>query len=591
MNKLFLRLPALLLALTLAACNAVPAVSQSAAPEGTTGKYTPGAYVGAAKGYGGDLKVTVTLGENQIEKIEVAQNQETPGVGAVAIEKLPVAIIANQSLAVDTVAGATISSRALLEAIAVALSSAGVDTAALQIPPEKPQKVQKAEAVEADVVVIGAGGAGMTAALEAKAAGKKVVIIEKTAMAGGNTARATGGMNAAETAVQKALKVEDSVKAFINDTMEGGGKRSDLDLVTAMAGRSADAIDWLDSIGAPLPELTALASASNKRAHRPEGGGPVGRYLVERLAANLEKKGVPVYYNTTATGLVLTDGVVTGVKAESGQASYLFTGKAVIIATGGFGANEAMCAKYRPELRGVTTASAPGVTGDGIVMAQAAGAQLVDIEQIQLHPTVHRATGVALTGDLYRDGAILINQAGERFVNELETSDVVSDAEIAQEGGYAYVLFDQRLCDRSKAAAGYAAQGLAAQGDTIEALAEAIKMPPEALAETLANWNRAVADRKDEAFGREDGLAFKLSRAPFYAVQVAPGVQHTLGGLRINADAEVIGASGGPIPGLYAAGEVTGGVHGGNCLSGNALTDAVVFGRQAGQSAAAYCDQ
>ncbi len=591
MNKLLSLLLVLALALTLVACNTTPASSQPTAPDATTGKYKPGAYEGTAKGYAGDLKVTVTLGDNQIEKIEVAENQETAGVGTVAIDKLPAAVIANQSLAVDAIAGATVTSKALMEAITAALTSAGADINALQTPVEKPAVEKKAETVEADVVVIGAGGAGMVAALEAKAAGKKVVIIEKMAMAGGNTIKATGGMNAAETSVQKALNVEDSVQTFIDDTMKGGYNINNLELVTAMAERSAGAIDWLASIGAPLPELSTSGGATNKRAHRPEGGSAVGSYLVEKLLESIEKNEITIYYNTKATELVLTDGAVTGVKAEGEEADYLFTGKAIIVATGGFGANEEMYTKYKPELKGFVTTNAPGATGDGIAMAEAAGAQLVDIEQIQIHPTVHQETSIMLTEGLRGDGAILVNQSGERFINELKTRDVVSAAEIAQEGGYAYVLFDQGLCDRVKAAAGYVAQGLAAQGDTIEALAEAIKAPPEKLAATLASWNKAVADQKDEAFGRETGMEFDISKGPYYAVQIAPGVHHTMGGLKIDLETQVIGASGEPIPGLFAAGEVTGGIHGGNRLGGNAVADIIVFGRQAGQSAAAYCDK
>ncbi|WMJ82537.1 flavocytochrome c [Oscillospiraceae bacterium LTW-04] len=591
MNKLLSLLLVLALSLTLVACNAAPASSQSDAPAASTGKYTPGTYEGTAKGYGGDLKVTVTLGDNQIEKIEVAENKETAGVGTVAIEKLPAAIIANQSLAVDAVAGATVTSKGLLEAITAALVSAGVDTNTLQTPVEKPAVAKKTETVEADVIVIGAGGAGMAAALEAKAAGKNVVVIEKMAMAGGNTIKATGGMNAVETSVQKTLNVEDSVQSFIDDTMKGGHNVNDLELVTALAERSAGAIDWLDSIGAPLPDLTTLGGSSHKRAHRPEGGAAVGSYLVEKLVANMEKNDISVYYNTKATELVLTDGAVTGVKAEGEEADYLFAGKAIVIATGGFGANEEIYTKYKAELKGFVTTNAPGATGDGIVMAEAVGAQLVDIDQIQIHPTVHQATSIMITEGLRGDGAILVNQSGERFINELETRDVVSAAEIAQEGGYAYLIFDQALCDRVKAAAGYVTKELTVQGDTIEALANEIKVTPETLSATLESWNKAVADQKDEAFGRTTGMEYNISKGPFYAIQIAPGVHHTMGGLKIDVDAEVIGATGEPIPGLFAAGEVTGGIHGGNRLGGNAVADIVVFGRQAGQSAADYCDK
>lgn len=590
MNKLLSLLLALALGLTLAACAATPASSQSAASSEPAGKYAPGTYEGTAKGYGGDLKVTVTLGDNQIEKIEVAENKETEGVGSVAIEKLPTAIITNQSLAVDTIAGATVTSTGLLEAISAALTSAGVDLGTLQTPVEKSAAEKKTETVQADVVVIGAGGAGMVAALEAKAAGKNVVIIEKMAMAGGNTVKATGGMNAAETSVQKAQNVEDSVQSFIDDTMKGGHNVNNLELVTALAERSAGAIDWLDSIGAPLPDLTTLGGSSHKRAHRPEGGGAVGSYLVEKFVSNIEKNNIPVYYNTKATELVLTGGAVTGVKAEGEDTDYLFAGKAIVIATGGFGANEEMYTKYKPELKGFVTTNAPGATGDGLIMAEAVGAQLVDIDQIQIHPTVHQETSIMITEGLRGDGAILVNQSGERFINEMETRDVVSAAEIAQEGGYAYLIFDQALCDRVKAAAGYVTKGLTVQGDTIEALADEIKVSPETLSATLESWNKAVADQKDEAFDRTTGMEYDVSKGPFYAIQIAPGVHHTMGGLKIDVDAEVIGATGDPIPGLFAAGEVTGGIHGDNRLGGNAVADIVIFGRQAGQSAAAYCD-
>ncbi|MFV0496826.1 MAG: flavocytochrome c [Candidatus Fimivivens sp.] len=590
-NKLLSLLLVLALSLASVACNADSPGSQTDVSGTSTGKYTPGTYEGTAKGYGGDIKVTVTLGENQIEKIEVAQNEETVGVGTVAIEKLPAVIIANQSLAVDAVAGATVSSDGLIEAITAALVSAGVDINTLQTPVEKKPADKKTETVEADVVVIGAGGAGMAAALEAKAAGKNVVVIEKMAMAGGNTIKATGGMNAAETSVQKTLGVEDSVQSFIEDTMTGGHEVNDVELVAALAARSASAIDWLDSIGAPLPELTTLGGSSQKRAHRPEGGAAVGSYLVEKLVANMEKNDIALYYNTKATELVLTDGAVTGVKAEGEQADYLFVGKAIVIATGGFGANEELYTKYKAELEGFVTTNAPGATGDGIVMGEAVGAQLVDIDQIQIHPTVHQATSIMITEGLRGDGAILVNRLGERFINELETRDVVSAAEIAQEGGYAYLIFDQALCDRMKAAAGYVAKGLTVQGDTIEALADEIKISPEALSATLENWNKSVSDQKDAAFGRTTGMEYNLSQEPFYAIQVAPGVHHTMGGLKINVAAQVIGASSEPIPGLFAAGEVTGGLHGGNRLGGNAVADIIVFGRQAGQSAAAYCDK
>ncbi|MEG2203959.1 MAG: flavocytochrome c, partial [Oscillospiraceae bacterium] len=373
------------------------------------------------------------------------------------------------------------------------------------------------------------------------------------------------------------------------DTMKGGYDLNNQELVTALAERSAGAIDWLASIGAPLPELTTLGGASNKRAHRPEGGGAVGSYLVEKLGDNLTKAGIEVRLNTKATSVLMKDGAAVGILAESDDAKLTINAKAVVITTGGFGANEALYTSYKPELKGFVTTNAPGATGDGIVMAKEVGAKLVDMEQIQIHPTVHQATSIMITEGLRGDGAILVNQGGLRFFNEMETRDKVSAAEIAQDGSCAYLLFDQALRERVKAVESYAKNKLLLQGDTVAALAAEMKVDAAVLEKTIADWNKAIASGKDEAFGRATGMEYAIEKGPFYAVKVAPGVHHTMGGIAIDTNAEVLSETNAAIPGLFAAGEVTGGIHGGNRLGGNAVADIVIFGRQAGQSAAAYC--
>jgi fumarate reductase flavoprotein subunit len=287
----------------------------------------------------------------------------------------------------------------------------------------------------------------------------------------------------------------------------------------------------------------------------------------------------------------MEDGAVTGVIAEGKTVDYTIRASAVILATGGFGNNEDMIVQYRPDLKGTVTTSAPGITGDGIVMAQAVGADLVDIEQIQLHPTVEQSTSMLITESVRGDGAILVNQEGKRFTNELLTRDVVSAAELAQPGSYAYIIFDQHLRDGLKAIEKYVSTGITVQADTIEGLAELIDVDPATLAETLNNWNQYVADQKDPDFGRESGMDADLSQAPYYAIKIAPGIHHTMGGVKINTATQVIDTNGNPIPGLYAAGEVTGGVHGGNRIGGNAVADIVVFGKIAAESAVAWCEE
>ena len=289
---------------------------------------------------------------------------------------------------------------------------------------------------------------------------------------------------------------------------------------------------------------------------------------------------------TAATELLAdVEGKITGVKAEGPDAVYTINARAVILASGGFGANEDMYTTYRPDLKGTVTTNAPGATGDGIVMAQALGADLVDIEQIQLHPTVEQTTSILITESVRGDGAILVNQGGVRFTNELLTRDAVSAAELAQEGSYAYIIFDQKLRDNLKAIEKYVKSGITVQADTIEGLAEQLNIDPATLATTLADWNEIVKNQRDTQFGRTTGMKEDLTTPPYYAIKIAPGIHHTMGGVKINTATEVINTEGAAIPGLFAAGEVCGGVHGGNRLGGNAVADIVIFGRIAAETA------
>ncbi len=593
MKKLTVFLMAFVLAFTLIGCSGKnsdtkPADNQSADTT-ETARFKAGTYEGTAKGLGGDVVATVVLSDNKIEEITVVGDKETEGIGTAAIETLPGLIVEKQSTQVDAVSGATVTSNAIIEAVTVALESAGVDVASL-IPAETANSTgeKSEETIDVDVVVVGAGGAGMTAAIELKTAGVNVIIVEKMPMVGGNTVKSSGGMNAAETKVQERLGIEDSVETFIEDTMEGGHNLNNRELVTVLAKNSSDAIDWLDAIGAPLPEVSFSGGATNKRIHRPAGGGDVGVYLVEHFTQNLEKLGVEVMLNTKATEIITSDGAVTGIKAESSDTDYTINAKAVVLATGGFGANEEMYTKYRPELKGYVTTNAPGATGDGILMAEAVGANLVDIEQIQIHPTVEQTTSILITESVRGGGAILVNQDGKRFTNELLTRDVVSAAINEQEGSFAYIIFDQYLRDNLAAVETYVESGITVEADSIEELAAKIDLEPAVLAETLNTWNKAVADKNDAEFARETGMDNDISKGPFYAIKIAPGVHHTMGGVEINTGAEVINTDGAAIAGLFAAGEVTGGIHGGNRIGGNAVADIVVFGRVAAASALKY---
>ena len=564
----------------------------AAGPKAADGNlFIPGTYTETGTGFGGEITVTTTVSENKIEDVQITGDHETENIGTFAVQMLGERILAAQSPNVDALTGATVTSNAILGAFKKTLTAAGADMSAFAPAEDKGKALKKYEDLTTDIVIIGAGGAGMTAAINATQAGKDVILVEMMPYAGGNTTKATGGMNAAETHYQKEQGIEDSVEQFVEDTMKGGHDINDRDLVTIMAENSAAGIDWLDSIGAPLPKISFSGGATNQRIHAPEDGSGVGAYLVTALLKKMDELGIKVMYNTKATDLLSLEGTVNGVMAESDDTYYTIHSKAVILATGGFGNNQEMIVRYRDDLEGTVTTGAPGIMGDGIVMAQAVGADLVDIDQIQLHPTVEQKTSMLITESVRGDGAILVNQDGKRFTDELLTRDKVSAAELAQPGSYAYIIFDQKLREGLKATEKYISTGITVQGDTIEDLAAQIDVDPATLAETLANWNKCVADKNDAEFGRTTGMDNDLSTPPYYAIKIAPGIHHTMGGVHIDTGAHVIDLNGKVIPGLFAAGEVVGGVHGGNRLGGNAVADIVVFGRISSASAVEWCNE
>ena len=548
---------------------------------------------GTGQGIDGNVVVEIEADANTIYSVTVLEQNETPGIGSVAVEKLPDAIVAANSIAVDGISGATVTSTAIKTAITEALTSAGIDPAPFEVAPEAAAAAEKTPVtLDCDVVIVGAGGAGLTAAVRATQEGAKVLVLEKMPMVGGNSLKASGGMNCADTKFQEAAGSTDSgVEEFIEDTMNGGHQLNDRALVTTLAENSAEAVEWLESIGAPLPKVAATGGTTHKYLHSPEDGSPVGSYLVAKLSEEAEKQGIEIMLNTTATEILMQDGAAVGVKAEDSAHDYTVNAKAVILASGGFGANFDLMCSFNPSLANAVTTNHPGATGDGIMMAEAVGAATVDMDQIQLHPTVYQATSMLVSEKMRSLGAILVNQEGKRFCNDLSTRDAVSAAELQQTGGYAYIIFDQNLVDHNKSAQEYINKGMAAQGASYEELAVNMGLEGDAVqnfVETMDVWNKAVASGVDEEFGRNNGMDDDLSTAPFYAIQIAPGIHHTMGGIKIDTDAEVISTDGSVIPGLFAAGETTGGVHGGNRIGGNAVCDFVVFGRIAGLNAADY---
>jgi len=639
MKKLFALLSAMALTAALVGCGSGNTAGAA------DGAGVSGTFTGEAVGQGGannPVKVTLTLQDSTIVNCEAEGPGETEGIGTKALESMPGAIATTGSIAVDTVSGATVTSNAILGAAAAALESAGLDPEAYKTPAGAGNTDASGEAVtkDCDLVVVGAGGAGMTAAIIASDAGNKVIIVESQSMVGGNSVRSTGGMNAAKTVyqdtnefgeeagVEKTLKSAasysgenaetiaelaatvqkqwdayqanptgyfDSVELFELDTMIGGKGLNNPELVKTLAEQSEAAIDWLDEIGAELHNVGAFGGASVKRIHRPvnaEGKTvSVGAYTIPILEKNLNDRGIEVLFNTTANKIIMDGGKAVGIEGENaGGGKVTINAKAVVIATGGFGANNDMVvAQNHPELKGYITTNAAGILGQGIEMGVEAGAATVDMDQIQLHPTVHVAddgSANLITEGLRGDGAILVNAEGLRFYDEVSTRDKVSDAENNQTGGYAWLIVDQKMYDASAVIQGYVSKGWTVTGETAEELAKQMDMDGAVLTETIEKWNSYVAAKEDPEFGRTS-FAEQLE-GPFYALTVQPGIHHTMGGLAISPAAEVLSESGDAIPGLFAAGEVTGGVHGANRLGGNAVADFIVFGKIAGETAAAY---
>lgn len=439
-----------------------------------------------------------------------------------------------------------------------------------------------------DVIIVGGGGAGMAAAIQAKESGAEPVILEKMPIAGGNTLKSSAGMNASETKFQETQGVEDTNDKFFEETLAGGGGTNDQELLRYFVDHSAEAIDWLDSMGITLDNLTTTGGMSVTRTHRPTDGSAVGEYLVDGLLRNVYEREIPLFVNADVVKINETDGTVDGVVVEMDGEEKTISSKAVVVTTGGFGANMDMVVENKPELEGYVTTNQAGSTGDGIKMIEALGGQTVDMDQIQIHPTVDQTKSLLITEAVRGEGAILVNQEGQRFFNEMETRDKVSAAIIALPEQAAYLVFDSGVKERVKAIDFYEKQGLTKSADSIEALAEEIGVPAENLTATLDTWNQAVADKKDEEFGRETAMDNDLSAGPFYAIAIAPGIHHTMGGVKINTNTEVINTEDAIIPGLYAAGEVTGGLHGNNRIGGNAVADIMIFGRQAGTQSAAF---
>lgn len=553
---------------------------------------------GTGVGKHGDMTVAVTFDNGRIQAIEIVKEAENPVLAKKVYTDLKAAVIASNSADLDAISGATFSSKGFLDAVKDAAKKAGVTLSKADAKAIK-KVVKNIPAVSNyDVVVIGAGGAGFSAAIEAKNAGANVVLLEKMPAVGGNSLISGAEMNAARNWVQPKLGIlDDSAERHAADTFKGGDKKGDMKVINVMTANALDAAKWCrDYLGVRFEDdnLFFFGGHSRKRALIPVGH--TGTEFIAKFQAKADELGIPVITDMKAEELIKDKtGRVVGVKATSHGATYTFNAKGgVVLATGGFGANKAMVKKYNPKIdERFKTTDAPGTTGEALYMAKRAGAQLVNMGYIQTYPICDPISGVIeLIADSRFDGAIMLNQEGKRFVEELKRRDVLSEAILKQTGNYCWVLWNDNIGKISNTVKehpteyeAFTKQGIMATCPDLKCIADFTKMPLKQLESTVKRVSSMAGKGNDKDFHHRGGL-MDMSEGQYYVIKAVPSTHHTMGGVRINEKAQALTAKGQVIPGLWAAGEVTGVTHGTNRLGGNAYTDIIVFGRIAGEAAA-----
>ena len=550
-----------------------------------------GTFEGKARGHNGEVVLDVSFENSKIKKVTLKESVETDDVGKIAIEKL-LEKVNSGNYNLDEITGATYSSKAFINALADAIQKAGLDYKKILNNNLKLNEKYEVKEINVDVVVVGSGGAGLISAIKAKEAGANVVVLEKLPLIGGNTLISGAEYAAPMNWLQEKDNISDSIELFKKDVEKAGG---DKELIDVLAKNALDGAKWLkDDIKVEwTDELMFFGGHSVKRSLIPKGQS--GKELINKLHAKTEELGIEILTETNAYELIVKDNVVTGVKAKTKNGELIVNAKSVILATGGFGANKKMLNDNDKEIDDkILSTNSPGSTGDGIKMAQKIGADVVDLDKIQLYPVCDVETGKLLyTGDTRLvGGAILVNKEGNRFVEELGTRREISLGIKSQTDSIAYQIWDEDSMQKSKILPTHEIEynnliegKKLCKVNSIDEMAEFFGIDKNNLKETIKKFNEDSENGKDTLFNLRR-LGFKIEKAPFYCLKAVPAVHHTMGGLRINKDANVLNKNGNIIKGLYAAGETTGGIHGNNRLGSVSITDITVFGIIAGINAA-----
>ncbi len=559
---------------------------------------TPGTYTAEAEGFHGTIKLEVMVDAEAITGIEVVEHSETAGIGEAALPVLVESVLEHQTTGVDSVAGATVTSEAFKAALTDALTQAGADMDKMSQPVEADEL--EAVTMEADVVVVGAGAAGLSAGLKAVQDGKNVIILEKMGVIGGASAMAGSGTMATGSTWQKEDGYEDSPEQLVEDMMENGHNKNDRATVELFANTIGEAFDWLvDENGAAVPYQR---SGEPTRSYSGVGrGAGVCQSLCDKFLA----EGGTLLLNTPATALIINDGAVTGVMAEGEGKAYTINAKAVVLASGGYGANDEL---VPDEYKAFVYAGHAGAEGDAIAMVEPLDADLINMDLINTQPnSMILPSGLGQycnpgVSRAYAAGGFMVNQDGERFFNEQANAWDLMQAMKANDAQY--LIMDQAAFDGFNAgmtgskiytmedvetwlADDYEGQPVMKTAATLEELADKLGIPADALSASAQAFNEAAASGSADEFGRTPAAA-QSEEGPYYALEMHIRYYASLGGLHINDGMQVLNTQQEAIPGLYAAGEVVGGLEGDVYMGGTLFGWAIASGYEAGIAAAAY---
>lgn len=561
--------------------------------------FTAGTYEATGNGRNGDIIVKATFSTDRLESIEV-EHSESRNIGSAAIDILKEKFVDAQSLNFDAVTGATLTSMVFTQAVADCVDAAGGDSRAMV---KAETGVEPAAEIdeECDVCVVGSGGAAFAAAVTAAEAGKKVVMLEKMDIYGGNTNAGEGTLNAPDPERQTPMGIEDSVDLFYEQTFVGGDETGDPELVRTLAENALDAVHWMEDHGLVYEDevFTAIGGLWC-RGHAPlveKKGEQGGSYYISHLKESADKTGNVTLYTDAKAEEIIKEGDkvvgVSGTRPSSGAAVRVLA-KSVVLATGGYGQNTDLAMEYDKRVtETMPSSNVCSSTGDGLGLGEGVGAGLRNMELVQIHPLGDPKNGGVATfvGNwLGVENYVMVNDEGNRFIREDERRDTIADAILEQTNDEMWLLVDSTNIadDRGEEIADLVARGHSFKADSIDELAEQIGIDPEALVKTIDGYNTCVQAGQDtQVVPGKELLGTEIINPAYYASKRIPTIHYTMGGLCINTDAQVLTEAGDPIPNLFAAGEVTGGVQGSNRLGGNSYTDLIVFGRIAGSSAAA----